>query len=415
MSIQENKKRLWEIPWKFRESIIIALGLFIVGNIIQYFSNGIGLIIPKSPYNSILLGLCILLIYAVNKFYSGSITKWLASYYAAIAAIITYSMLVLLMGFIAQKPEVESQNLIHRLGYENIIQSWQFIIISFYLLIILSFTILKRLQNFKNLKNVAFFLNHAGLWIIIATASVGSVDISDCAIRVFRGKQSSVVLDKKNNLYQLPFSIELVDFTMENYPSEIILYKDSVGAVKNSKDVDIFQAKTGLAIKIEDWHVKVLKYLPNASPSADSFIVNDIAGAITAAFIEIRNNKWSKKDSTILTWIASGNDFHQSRSLYIGDDSYFILNPPKPKYYESKIKIHRQDSTIISGTISVNSPFRYNQWHIYQTGYDVTTGKYSEFSILQLVQDPWLYVVYLGIAMLLLGSTFLFWYGKLNK
>jgi hypothetical protein len=47
-------------------------------------------------------------------------------------------------------------------------------------------------------------------------------------------------------------------------------------------------------------------------------------------------------------------------------------------------------------------------WKIYQYSYDTVRGKWSQYSVFELVIDPWLPVVYLGIFMLLAGSVFLF-------
>ncbi len=49
---------------------------------------------------------------------------------------------------------------------------------------------------------------------------------------------------------------------------------------------------------------------------------------------------------------------------------------------------------------------------IYQTGYDESKGKWSKINIIELVKDPWLPVVYIGIFMILAGSLYLAWMGR---
>ena len=59
-------------------------------------------------------------------------------------------------------------------------------------------------------------------------------------------------------------------------------------------------------------------------------------------------------------------------------------------------------------TVDVNHPLAVEGWKIYQLGYDEMRGKESEYSILELVRDPWLPFVYTGIYMLITGAVWMF-------
>lgn len=56
----------------------------------------------------------------------------------------------------------------------------------------------------------------------------------------------------------------------------------------------------------------------------------------------------------------------------------------------------------VEGTIEVNRPLRFGGWRIYQHDYDKLSGKYS---VLELMRDPWLWAVYVGIFMMLAGAV----------
>ena len=58
--------------------------------------------------------------------------------------------------------------------------------------------------------------------------------------------------------------------------------------------------------------------------------------------------------------------------------------------------------------IEVNKPFSVNGWQIYQFSYDERFGKNNTVSIFELVTDPWLPYVYIGIGMMLLGALLMF-------
>ena len=58
--------------------------------------------------------------------------------------------------------------------------------------------------------------------------------------------------------------------------------------------------------------------------------------------------------------------------------------------------------------ILVNKPLRYRGWYIYQLSYNREQGRWSTMSELELVKDDWLYGVYTGIGLLLIGAAMLF-------
>ena len=83
-----------------------------------------------------------------------------------------------------------------------------------------------------------------------------------------------------------------------------------------------------------------------------------------------------------------------------------------PKRYASVIKIVEQSGREYEATIDVNKPIVVDGWKIYQYGYDTSMGKESKISILELVSDPWLPLVYAGIFMMLGGAVCMFAFGR---
>jgi hypothetical protein len=56
----------------------------------------------------------------------------------------------------------------------------------------------------------------------------------------------------------------------------------------------------------------------------------------------------------------------------------------------------------------VNKPLNVMGWKIYQLDYDKEKGRWSELSVFQLVRDPWLPAVYVGLFMMSAGAVFMF-------
>lgn len=79
-----------------------------------------------------------------------------------------------------------------------------------------------------------------------------------------------------------------------------------------------------------------------------------------------------------------------------------------PRRFASDIQILTKTGEDIRTTIEVNKPVEVDGWKIYQYGYDTQMGAMSQISILELVSDPWLPLVYTGIYMMLAGAVCMF-------
>ena len=86
-----------------------------------------------------------------------------------------------------------------------------------------------------------------------------------------------------------------------------------------------------------------------------------------------------------------------------------------PKRFASEIQILTKSGKNIETTIDVNKPAEVDGWKIYQYGYDTQMGAMSQISILELVSDPWLPLVYTGIYMMLGGAVCMFVFGNRRR
>ena len=77
----------------------------------------------------------------------------------------------------------------------------------------------------------------------------------------------------------------------------------------------------------------------------------------------------------------------------------------QPRRFASDIQILTKSGKNIVTTVDVNKPFEVEGWKIYQYGYDTQMGPMSRTSILELISDPWLPAVYVGIYMMLAGAV----------
>ena len=82
-----------------------------------------------------------------------------------------------------------------------------------------------------------------------------------------------------------------------------------------------------------------------------------------------------------------------------------------PKRFASEIQILTKNGQNFKAIVDVNKPVEIDGWKIYQYGYDTQMGAMSQISILELVSDPWLPLVYTGIYMMLAGAVCMFVFG----
>ena len=82
------------------------------------------------------------------------------------------------------------------------------------------------------------------------------------------------------------------------------------------------------------------------------------------------------------------------------------MAPPEAKRFQSEVLIYEQskEDIIRQEKIEVNHPIEVGGWRIYQVSYDEPMGRWSERSVVELISDPWLPVVYTGIFMLIIGG-----------
>ena len=86
-----------------------------------------------------------------------------------------------------------------------------------------------------------------------------------------------------------------------------------------------------------------------------------------------------------------------------------------PRRFASEVRIRTKAGKEIEATVDVNKPCEADGWKIYQYGYDTQMGALSQMSVLELVSDPWLPLVYAGIYMMLAGAVSMFVIGGRRK
>ena len=133
------------------------------------------------------------------------------------------------------------------------------------------------------------------------------------------------------------------------------------------------------------------------------YIKSSMAGSACAISITATKGNAMKKG-----WVTCGSYQFPLETLKLDNGKALVMASREPKRYASDVNIYTQDGKNIMTEIEVNKPYSINGWKIYQLSYNEQMGKWSNVSVFELVRDPWLHAVYVGIYLLIIGAVGMF-------
>ena len=289
---------MWTKPWNMKEGFLIGGGLIFAGLMLEL---SVGPVVWEAfawPANGIVLAGFLAIIAIVFLFRKKVYAfQFIGTYQAAIPAMAYAVGLTIVMGLTRQQ--------VGGTWLNNMLTFWPFVLVYVYIAVILGVVTLKRIISLTShhsplTSNIAFLLNHLGLFIALTTATLGNADMQRVKMITTIGEPEWRALTQEGVVKEMPIAIELKRFIMDTY-----------------------------------------------------------------------------------------------------DDG-------SPKRFASEIQILTKTGKNIETTVDVNKPYEVDGWKIYQYGYDTQMGAQSQISILELVSDPWLPLVYTGIYMMLAGAVCMF-------
>ena len=411
MKQEKSKKPIWVKPWGYTEGWLIVLGLLITGLALQVVTGGLDRNVLSWPVN-LYIGIVFTAVLAIAWFAFRKNRKhpvqWLASIPAAITSIVMITFLVLIMGFTLQE-DAQNPVWVQKLGLSNMTSSWPFLFGMTYFLAALGLATIKRLVPFKG-RNIGFFLNHAGLYIIILAGLLGSADLQRYIMQIHEGEIVWYASDREGRQIQMPLALELQSFNMEEYNPKIAVIDPHTGRIIPETISEMFEIDEGNRGNIFGYDVEIQKFYPLSGKVGERYEPVNNFGAAPAAYVVAT----AEDGSTAEGWISSGS-FMIPHSLLDLDHVYdfsFAMTIPQASHYSSDVILYTESGEVQEVRIEVNHPVSAEGWKLYQYSYDDRFGRWSPSSVIEAIRDPWLPVVYTGIFMVLIGSVYLMTLGK---
>lgn len=405
MKESHERRAMWTGVWGYGESIAITAGMFLAGLFLGYFLK-METEPPSWPLNLYLgLSLAVIIVLAGTVFRKSDTFKWLSGTKNAIVAISCYLLIVILLGFIPQTPP--SDHILYHLGFSHLLSSQVFLFAQVYLLLSLGMVTVRRLNKF-NVRNIAFFINHFGLWLALFAISLGAGDLKTVRMEINKVyPQFEGIYPDGEPTGDMGLAIQLKDFSIDFFlPKAYVIDASSGELVYEDEFLSLGEGASG---KIGKWNIRVEKFAEYAIGMEGEYHAIYEIGAAPAAFVYVNS-----EDGTVAGegWLSCGSFRFPGNYLKLNNDQLLVMAEPEAKRYESKIRVYTRDGDPFDASLTVGRPVRVNGWKVYQSSYDASKGRWSEISIIELVKDPWIDLVYSGLIMMVLGALYLIFTGK---
>lgn len=407
MNIKKNNRKFWDTPWGYGESFLIGCSLILLGLAFEAFTahqNPLQLIYPYNLY--ILLSYCGVLVVLYHWFSDWIIIRWLTKVPASITSITLVTLVVMAMGIIPQTPSVYP--IISTLGLDHITTHSAFYLTILFFLTCLGLISIKRIYQWK-WSNLGFIVNHLGLFIALLAGILGSGDLERLSLDLYEGHPSIYAYNAIGTKTELPFAVYLNDFKIEEYAPKLALVDNSKGEIVHNNGKNLFLIEKESQYSYDNYSVEILDFLSSSSRVKDGYFFVNEKGSPPSAKIRVTNHI----THTITEgWVCSGSFKHPFEALKVSDEYSFVMTLPEAKKFSSDVSILNPDGSRLETMLEVNKPFSYKGYKLYQLSYNEKMGKWSNLSTIELVKDPWLPIVYIGMFMMIAGAIYMFWVGN---
>lgn len=317
------------------------------------------------------------------------IVKWLTGIPFAVTTCTAVGLLALAGGIVPQSVWAQ------RFGLESYWGSWPFLMASYLMLTNLVGSCGRRILPLTY-TNIVYQTTHLGLAIALIGGAYSGLTLERKRMVLFKGMPAGTMVDEQNREFRAPFEVELREFRMETFNPTLTLAtidKKSPDGLRQSAGALLL--KKGVTEKIEGHTITVEKFYKHAAFDGLHWREVPWKTAAPAALLKVTTPDGTTKSD----WICSGSPETMPAYMMLRADRAILMNQPRPKKFESELKIGEKTLTV-----GVNQPSHVAGYDLYQFSYDEKMGAASGYSVIEIVRDRGLPIVYAGIFMMLGGA-----------
>lgn len=407
-----SRRPLWSTPWGFAEGVFIPLGLLVTGLTLQIVS-GHGPALPVFPFSAVAFAVLVAVwLGAWGLLRTRPLLDSLAGLPASLGAMVGFFAMVLVLGFVPQG--AGGMGWTATLGLDRWLTSWPFLLSALWLATVLALSLFHRMARAAAGQAVLYGLSHGGFLVVVLAMFFGAGDLERYRVTLARGEtvwQGLPAGDGKSAVgVELPIAFSLEAFTLEEYAPRMALVPSDGKAVAKWQSPGI---TNGLTARLGPYVVTVLEVLTKAAPVGDRWLAMEDAGTSPACRVRLSRvdggpvhpptgSNGPLKEST--GWLATGSFKFQPEVMPLPGGFFLALATPEPKRFATDFSWWTKAGGRGRSTTELNLPAAIEGWKIYQVDFDQKMGRRSETSVLEIVRDPWLPVVHLGMFLLLFGA-----------
>ncbi len=323
----------------------------------------------------------------------------------AVVSIMNLCVLALMGTMVIQN--AETAGLVGWVGLRDVFHSAPFITASLCAYINLAIVIGRRLRQPK-LRNAAFLVNHIGMIIVMAGMMAQPGCMQEGTLQLRNGYTENNLVTRQGTYIKLPVDVQLKSFVIERYPPRL-----AVGLVENGTagqaQTDTSWVSPSHHYSVDGISVTVNKYIPSAVPAGGEAWEPGSPG-IPAVYVTISDAS-SQKDSIWLALGARSAGGELQDVVFAGSNHYVQLCPSDAKSYRSDVSLLFKDGRQQLRSILVNHPVYADGWMLYQQSWG--EDQYGQYSVILGVRDSTTPVVFVGLALMVVGSFMAFWHKPL--
>uniref|UniRef100_A0AB33IWU7 Cytochrome c biogenesis protein ResB n=1 Tax=Prevotella sp. GTC17253 TaxID=3236793 RepID=A0AB33IWU7_9BACT len=405
---------MWKKPWGIIEGSVIGAGLLLTGILLQLTIGGIDWSLMAWPVNILLLAI-ILIIIGVGYALRGRIyvLRFMTTSQVAVPAVAYAALLTVIMGLVKQLPSDHAPT--DALGFTRMLSSWPFILTYLWVTLIVGMATIHQLIHFRR-RALPAIISHFGLFLVVVCGTLGSADMQRLKMYCMEGQPEWRAFDDRGTMHELPLALQLNRFSIDEYSPKLVLVDNKNNMPMGKKpqtlliDGKFKEGTLGL------WTIQVTQYFDEAAPrmkpnkdphKAPQYTYKEwkSRGAECALYVVAVQGKTGRK---VEGWVTGGSYMYPAEVLRLDRHVSLATPPREPQRFASEVEVFTKQGKHLATTIEVNKPFSVAGWKIYQLSYDEQMGKWSNMSIFELVTDPWLPTVYIGIFLMLAGAILMF-------
>jgi len=250
-------------PWTYKQSLSIVILLIVVGTFLQLTIGNFDYNVIRFPANIFFLAGMLLFVVLMTFHSKKPFFQWLSSISLSVSTIGGLLICSLIMGIVPQITSDQSGNLA---GFDCITRSWPFILVYLLTIINLSCVVSGRLLHFT-WRDYAFYLNHVGLLVLLIAAGLSAADMQRFEMHVEEGTKECRVNDQDGSILELPITIQLNDFYMEEYipklamtPPEPKLFRSDIVVFTKNGKMKPFMLEVNKPMRVGPWMIYQFGY-----------------------------------------------------------------------------------------------------------------------------------------------------------